>query len=163
MTFSHQIRIQLKLINTKAFENNSCKKRRSCGKRIQMPELKTTSNKNAMVYYIVIVSRTTRNRSSRLQMFFKIGVFIKVSQIHRKTPVTEALFFRPATLLKMKLWHKCFPVNYTKILRAPFLKNTSGGCFTSPVAASHLRWLLHASGGCFTPPVAASHLQWLIL
>ena len=36
---------------------------------------------------------------------------------------------RPATLLKKRLWHKCFPVNFVKFLRIPFLQNTSGGCF----------------------------------
>ena len=33
---------------------------------------------------------------------------------------------RPATLLKMKLWHKCFPVSFAKFLRIPFLHNTCG-------------------------------------
>ena len=33
---------------------------------------------------------------------------------------------RPATLLKERLWHRCFPVNFTKLLRTPFLQNTSG-------------------------------------
>ena len=32
---------------------------------------------------------------------------------------------RPATLLKKRLWHKCFPVNFAKFLRTPFLQNTS--------------------------------------
>ena len=36
---------------------------------------------------------------------------------------------RPATLLKKRLWHRCFPVNFAKFLRTPFLQNTSGGCF----------------------------------
>ena len=31
---------------------------------------------------------------------------------------------RPATLLKKSLWHKCFPVNFAKFLRTPFLLNT---------------------------------------
>ena len=35
----------------------------------------------------------------------------------------------PATLLKKRLWHRCFPVNFAKFLRTPF--------FTG-----HLRWLL---------------------
>ena len=26
-------------------------------------------------------------------------------------------------------WHRCFPVNFVKFLRTPFLLNTSGGCF----------------------------------
>ena len=33
---------------------------------------------------------------------------------------------RPATLLKGRLWHRCFPVNFAKFVRAPFLQNTSG-------------------------------------
>ena len=33
---------------------------------------------------------------------------------------------RPATLLKERRWHRCFPVNFVKFLRTPFLQNTSG-------------------------------------
>ena len=38
----------------------------------------------------------------------------------------QSLFFnkvagpRPATLLKKRLWHRCFPVNFTKFLRSSF-------------------------------------------
>ena len=33
----------------------------------------------------------------------------------------------PATFKKKRLWHRCFPVNFTKFLRKPFLTvNTSG-------------------------------------
>ena len=35
------------------------------------------------------------------------------------------LCLRPAALLKMRLWHRCFPVNFVKFLRTPFLQNTS--------------------------------------
>ena len=43
----------------------------------------------------------------------------------------QSLFFnkvaglRPATLLKKRLWHRCFPVNFPKFLGTPFLQNTS--------------------------------------
>ena len=30
-----------------------------------------------------------------------------------------------ATLLKKKLWHRCFLVNFAKVLRTPFFQNTS--------------------------------------
>ena len=55
----------------------------------------------------------------------------KFRNIHRKTTVPESLFntvapLRPATLLKKRLWHWCFPVNFAKFLRIPFLQNTSG-------------------------------------
>ena len=33
---------------------------------------------------------------------------------------------KPATLLKKSLWDGCFPVNFAKFLRVPFLQNTSG-------------------------------------
>ena len=44
----------------------------------------------------------------------------------------QSLFFnkvaclRPATFLKKRLWYRCFPVNFVKLLRKPFLQNTSG-------------------------------------
>ena len=49
-------------------------------------------------------------------------VFLKISKkIHRKTPVQEfgfnkAVGLRPSTLLKKRLWHMCFPVNFQKHL-----------------------------------------------
>ena len=33
---------------------------------------------------------------------------------------------RAANLLKKRLWHRCFPVNFVKFPRTPFLQNTSG-------------------------------------
>ena len=44
----------------------------------------------------------------------------KFCKIHRKTGL------RPVTLLKRRLWHRCFPVNFAKFSRTPFLQNTSG-------------------------------------
>ena len=32
----------------------------------------------------------------------------------------------PPTLLKKRLWHRCFPVNFAKFLRTPLLQSTSG-------------------------------------
>ena len=49
------------------------------------------------------------------------------------THLSESLFLntveRPATLLKKRRWHRCFPVNLVNFLRTPFLRNTSSGCF----------------------------------
>ena len=38
----------------------------------------------------------------------------------------QASGLRPATLLKTRLWHRCFPVNLAKFLRTPVLQNNSG-------------------------------------
>ena len=45
--------------------------------------------------------------------------------------LSRNLFQRPATLLKKRLWHRRFPVNFAKFLRPPFLKNTSRRLFCS--------------------------------
>ena len=37
-----------------------------------------------------------------------------------------SMCLRPATLLKKGLWHRCFPENFAKFLRTPFLQNNSG-------------------------------------
>ena len=48
------------------------------------------------------------------------------------TYLCQSLFFnkvaglRPATLLKKRLWHRCFPVNFAKFHRTFFLQNRSG-------------------------------------
>ena len=58
---------------------------------------------------------------------------------------------RPATLLKKKLWHRCFPVNFEKFLRTPFLQNTSGRLLlninTSTEGINTLGWKLVYSPG----------------
>ena len=41
---------------------------------------------------------------------------------------------RPANLLKKRLWHRCFPVNFAKFLSTPFLQNGSGGCFCTDIS-----------------------------
>ena len=72
-------------------------------------------------------------RSSRPEVFCKKGDlrnFVKFTGKH----LCQSLFFnkvaglRPATLLKKRLWHRCFPVNFAKFLRIPFL-------------TEHIRWL----------------------
>ena len=42
---------------------------------------------------------------------------------HQKQPPEAAT--RPANLLKKRPWHRCFPMNFAKFLRAPFLQKTS--------------------------------------
>ena len=55
----------------------------------------------------------------------------KFCKIHRRTPVLEPFLnevtaLRSKSLLKKRLQHSGFPVNFVKFLRAPFLQNTSG-------------------------------------
>ena len=66
------------------------------------------------------------SRSSRPDVFCKKGVLRNVAKLTGKQ-LCQSLYFnkvaglRPATLLKQRLWHLCFPVNFAKLLRTPFL------------------------------------------
>ena len=47
-------------------------------------------------------------------------MFLEISQNSQKNTCARFSF------LKNRLWHRCFPVNFAKFLRTPFLQNTSG-------------------------------------
>ena len=94
---------------------------------------------NIGIYDLCITVRVYQIRSYRVTEAVIRGcsvkkVFLKFSQNLQKNPVPESILnkvadLRPATLFKKRLWHRCFPVNFAKFLRTPFLLNTSGGCF----------------------------------
>ena len=73
-------------------------------------------------------------RSSRPEVFCKKGVlgnFVKFTGKHlcQSHFSNNVAGLSPATLLKKRPWHRCFPVNFVKFLRTPFY-------------IEHLWWLL---------------------
>ena len=70
-------------------------------------------------------------RISRPVVFCKKGVLRNFAKFIGKH-LCQNLFFdkvaglRPETLLKKRLCHRCFPMNFAEFLRTPFLQNTSG-------------------------------------
>ena len=56
--------------------------------------------------------------------------FIKLTEKHlpRRLFFNKVADLSPATSLKNRLWHRCFPMNFAKFLKTLFLWNTSGGC-----------------------------------
>ena len=74
--------------------------------------------------YPSIASPTSR--SSRPEVFCKKGALRNFAKFLGKH-LCQSLM--PATLIKKRLWHRCFPVNFAKFLRTPFL-------------TEHLQWLL---------------------
>ena len=71
------------------------------------------------------------DRSSHRRCSVKKGVLRNSAKFTGKH-LYQSFFFnkvvdlRPETLLKKRLWHICFPVNFAKFLRTRFLQNTSG-------------------------------------
>ena len=56
------------------------------------------------------------------EVFYEKGVLRNFTKFTGK-PLCQS---RPATLLKKRLWHRCFLGNFAKCLRTPFSQNTSG-------------------------------------
>ena len=66
------------------------------------------------------------SRSSRPEVFCKKGVLKNFAKFTGKQLCQTLLFnkvtgLRPATLLKKRLWRRCFPVNFANFFRTPFL------------------------------------------
>ena len=69
-------------------------------------------------------------RSSRLDVFCTKCVLINYAKFTGKH-LCQSLFLNkvqapPATLLKKRLWYRCFPVNFAKFVETTFLQDTSG-------------------------------------
>ena len=69
------------------------------------------------------------------QSFLKVSLFAfittaNVSSLdrssHRRCSTKKVFLEKATTLLKKSLWLRCFPVNFAKFLRTPFLQNTYG-------------------------------------
>ena len=72
------------------------------------------------------IKYSNKCKSTRLEIIWKKGILRKFTKFTGKY-MCQSLFFnkvpglRPATLLKKRLWHRCFPVNFVKFPRTPFL------------------------------------------
>ena len=66
----------------------------------------------------LLFTETDLHKGSRPEMFCKKGVLRNFAKFTGK-PLCQS--FRPATLLKKRLWNSCFLVSFTKFLRTPFL------------------------------------------
>ena len=81
--------------------------------------------------YIYGKTEVINNRTSHQRCSMKKSV-LRISAKFTGKHLCQSLFFnkvaglRPAIFLKKRLWHRCFPVNFAKFLRTPFLQNSSG-------------------------------------
>ena len=71
-----------------------------------------------------------------LELFYKKSVLKNIA-IFTGKHLCQNLFLNKVTslrlLLKKRLWHRCFPVNFGKFFRTTFLKNTSGRLLLNPI------------------------------
>ena len=65
-------------------------------------------------------SKYSKCRSSRPEVFYRNGVLRNFAKFTEKHLCQSFFFNKVATLLKKRIWHRCFPVNFAKFLRTPF-------------------------------------------
>ena len=58
------------------------------------------------------------------QMCSVKNVFLIISQNSQENTCARVSFW--VSLLKKRIWHRCFPVKFVKFIRKSFLQNTSG-------------------------------------
>ena len=66
------------------------------------------------------------HKTCRLMVFYKIVILKSL------TKVTRNPTYRSTFSIKKRLWYRCFPVNFAKHWKAPFVKNTSNGLLLHP-------------------------------
>ena len=83
--------------------------------------------------------RSSLRRCSVKKLFLKNLQKFTGKHLCQSLFLSKAATLRPATLLKKKPWHGCFSANFAKVLRTPFLTNTSGDCFSKkyPLLLKH--------------------------
>ena len=87
-----------------------------------------------MIVFAITIQMTTRGNHQRCSA--RKGVLRNLSKFIGKH-LCQVLFYNkvaglePATLLKMRLWHRCFPMNFAKCLRTPFHRTPLNDCFST--------------------------------
>ena len=92
-------------------------------------------------------------RSSGPEEFYKKGFLRNFGKFTGKHLCQSLLFnkvwgIRPAMLLKKKLWHRCFPVNYAKFLRSTFHRTPPGLLLSGNELQNLLKLLFQNSINC---------------
>ena len=99
-------------------------------------------------YFVKVCLKKHIFRGRHWRCSLKKGALRNFTKITGKHLCQSLLFnkfagLRPATLLKKRPWHRCFPVNFVNILRAPFLQKIHArGCRSQTLHWINLwRWL----------------------
>ena len=90
-------------------------------------------NRNVLLQLLLLLQQ--QSRSSHQWCFLK-KVFLKNSQNSQENTSVSLFFNRTLNInvIKKRLWHRCFLVNFAKLLRTPFLQNTSGQLLLTIIA-----------------------------
>ena len=79
---------------------------------------------------------TTLTKSNSYKVFsceycqiFKNSSFYRTPVMAASVSCNKVAGLKTSKVTKKRVQHRCFPVKFAKVLRTPFLQNTSGDCF----------------------------------
>ena len=75
-------------------------------------------------FFSGFIIRSSHRRCSVRKVLRNFGKFTG-KHLCQSLLLNKVAGLSPATFLKKRLWHRCFPVSFVKSLRTPFLQNTS--------------------------------------
>ena len=85
-----------------------------------------------MIVFAITIQMTTRSNHKRCYVIKGVlRNFAKFTEKH----LCQLLFYNKvagpesATLIKKRLWHRCFPMNFAKFLRTTFHRTPLNDCF----------------------------------
>ena len=84
-----------------------------------------STNSSLKISWFTRVFRSSHQRCSLIEGVFRNFKKLTGKQLYQNLFFNKVTVLRPATLLKRRLWHKCFPGNFSKFLRTHFPQNTS--------------------------------------
>ena len=81
---------------------------------------------NYIFNYYSLISMFCEKRSNKCKKSHFKNIHFLFLLLSRQNFLRFLIFFKvSAKILKKRLWHRCFPVNFAKFLRTLFLRNTS--------------------------------------
>ena len=101
--------------------------------------LNVTQGKNCAILYMLSFWTEPATRGVLCKK-----VFLEISKNSQENTCGRVPFLntcsRVPTLLKKRLWHRCFPVNFVKFLRIPFYRTSLDDCFFMNILGC---WIMH--------------------
>ena len=77
------------------------------------------------MFCIALESEAVVRRCSVKKVFFRNFARFTGKHLCRSLLFNKVAVLRPETLLKRRLWQRCFPMNFVKFLKTPFLLSKS--------------------------------------
>ena len=94
--------------------------------KLQYFEYLTYHNQRSNIAFHTSIKATKKNLEIKSEFSFSL---VSTETIREAVVQRCSVKNYAGKFIKKRLWHRCFPVNFAKTLRTPFLQNTSDGCF----------------------------------